>query len=59
MQVYATQLADAKVLPMVSNWDGGVGSELLKALNSIVLTGANRDEALANLTAATAGESIN
>ncbi len=59
VQVYAAQLADAKVLPMVSNWDGGVGSELLKALNSIVLTGANRDEALANLTAATAGESIN
>ena len=43
----AAQLADAKVLPMVSNWDGGVGSELLKALNSIVLTGADRDSALA------------
>ena len=57
--VYAAQLADAKVLPMVSNWDGGVGSELLKALNSIVLTGADRATALANLAAATAGESIN
>lgn len=57
--VYAAQLADAKVLPMVANWDGGVGSELLKALNSIVLTGADRTEALANLSAATSGESIN
>lgn len=59
VQVYAAQLADAKVLPMVSNWDGGVGSELLKALNSIVLTGADRTAALANLSAATEGESIN
>lgn len=59
VKVYAAQLADARVLPMVANWDGGVGSELLKALNAIVLTGADRAEALANLAAATAGESIN
>lgn len=59
VQVYAAQLADARVLPMVANWDGGVGSELLKALNSIVLTGADRATALGNLSAATAGESIN
>jgi len=59
VKVYAAQLADAKVLPMVPNWDGGVGGELLKALNSIVLTGADRAEALANLSAATADASIN
>ncbi len=57
--VYAEQLSDARVLPMIPNWDGGVGSELLKALNSIVLQGADREQALSNLTAATAGESIN
>jgi multiple sugar transport system substrate-binding protein len=59
VKVYAAQLADAKVLPMVPNWDGGVGGELLKALNSIVLTGTDRAEALANLSAATADASIN
>jgi multiple sugar transport system substrate-binding protein len=58
VQVYATQLLDAKVLPMVSNWDGGVGSDLLKALNSIVLTGADRASTLEGLYGATEGISI-
>jgi multiple sugar transport system substrate-binding protein len=59
VQVYAAQLLDAKVLPMVSNWDSGVGADLLKALNSIVLTGADRASTLEGLYGATAGISIN
>jgi len=59
VQVYAQQLLDAKVLPMVSNWDSGVGSDLLKALNSIVLTGADRASTLEGLYGATEGLSIN
>ena len=46
MKVYTDQLATAKVLPLVSNWDGAVGAELLNALNAIALTGADRDSAL-------------
>ena len=53
--VYTEQLASSKVLPLVSNWDGAVGTELLNALNAIVLTGADRDEALAAFYAKTAG----
>ncbi|TFC06370.1 extracellular solute-binding protein [Cryobacterium mannosilyticum] len=45
--VYTKQLETAKVLPLVSNWDGAVGTELLKALNAIALTGADRDTSLA------------
>lgn len=59
VQVYSEQLADARVLPLVPNWDGGVGADLLNALNSIVLTGADRDQALADFFAKTAGISIN
>lgn len=59
VQVYTEQLATARVLPLVSNWDGAVGSELLNALNSIVLTGADRTEALDGLFAATEGLGIN
>lgn len=59
VQVYSEQLADARVLPLVPNWDGGVGADLLTALNSIVLTGADRDQALADFFAKTAGISIN
>jgi len=44
--VYTEQLETAKVLPLVTNWDGAVGTELLNALNAIVLTGADRDESL-------------
>lgn len=56
--VYTEQLATAKVLPLVSNWDGAVGAELLNALNAIALTGVDRDEALAGFFAKTEGLSI-
>lgn len=56
--VYTEQLATAKVLPLVSNWDGAVGSELLNALNAIALTGADRDESLAAFFAKIEGFSI-
>lgn len=46
VKVYTDQLATAKVLPLVSNWDGAVGAELLNALNAIALTGADRDSTL-------------
>ncbi|MEV4175889.1 extracellular solute-binding protein [Nonomuraea sp. NPDC049709] len=55
--VYAAQLADANPLPPVPNWDGETGKALLDTLNSIVLTGANRDTALRDLYAATSGTS--
>lgn len=47
--VYAKQLENAKVLPLVPNWDGGVGKDLLKALNSIALTGSDRNSTLEQL----------
>jgi len=53
--VYTEQLATSKVLPLVSNWDGAVGTELLNALNAIVLNGTDRDEALAAFYAKTEG----
>jgi multiple sugar transport system substrate-binding protein len=59
VEVYSSQLADSKVLPMVPNWDGAVGPELLNALNAIVLTDADRDTALAEFYAKTEGMSIN
>ena len=58
VKVYTDQLAGSKVLPLVSNWDGAVGTELLNALNAIVLTGADRETALADLYTKTAGLSI-
>ncbi|WP_238006639.1 extracellular solute-binding protein [Dactylosporangium sp. AC04546] len=57
VQVYARQLATARLLPLVPNWDGETGKALLDALNSIVLTGANRDTALKGLYQATSGTS--
>ena len=59
VKVYSAQLADAKVLPLVPNWDGGVGADLLTALNSIVLTGADRTSTLAEFYAKTKDISIN
>lgn len=59
VQIYSEQLADAKVLPLVPNWDGGVGADLLTALNSIVLNGADQDSALAELYSKTEGVSVN
>ncbi len=58
VKVYTDQLATAKVLPIVANWDGVVGTELLNALNAIVLTGADREDSLATFFAATEGLSI-
>jgi len=57
--VYSEQLADARLLPLVPNWDGETGKALLDALNSIVLTGADRDQTLDGLFQATSGTSIN
>ncbi|TXK16996.1 extracellular solute-binding protein [Homoserinibacter sp. GY 40078] len=59
VQVYAEQLADSHVLPLVPNWDGATGADLLAALNAIVLTGADRDQTLAELYSKTEGTSIN
>lgn len=59
VQVYAKQLADSRALPLVPNWDGGVGADMLTALNSIVLQGADRDDALATLAKASEGVSVN
>jgi multiple sugar transport system substrate-binding protein len=58
VKVYTKQLADAKVLPLVSNWDGGVGSNLLKALNSIALTNADKSSTLSAFYASTAGLTV-
>lgn len=46
--VYAAQLADAELIPLVANWDQ-LAQELLNALNGIALTGADRDSTLAAL----------
>ncbi|MCU1578749.1 MAG: transporter substrate-binding protein [Rhodoglobus sp.] len=59
VKVYTDQLATAKVLPLVSNWDGAVGTALLDALNSIVLTGADRKTALDGFFQATKTLTIN
>jgi multiple sugar transport system substrate-binding protein len=58
VKVYTDQLATAKVLPIVANWDGIVGTELLNALNAVVLNGADRDASLATFFAATEGLTI-
>lgn len=57
--VYSRQLADAKLLPLVPNWDGETGKALLDSLNSIVLTGADRDSTLSDLYQATKDTSAN
>jgi multiple sugar transport system substrate-binding protein len=56
--VYTEQLATSKVLPLVSNWDSAVGTELLNALNAIALTGADRDETLSGFFDKTQGLTI-
>ncbi|MEA9987117.1 extracellular solute-binding protein [Subtercola sp. RTI3] len=56
--VYAKQLTDAKLLPLVPNWDGVTGKALLDSLNSIVLNHADRDSTLSALYASTAGQSV-
>lgn len=57
--VYSAQLNNATILPLVPNWDGETGKALLDALNSIVLTGADRGSTLDALFQATGSTSIN
>ena len=55
--VYTEQLASSKALPLVSNWDGATGADLLAALNGIALTGADRDSTMQAFFESTAGQS--
>ena len=48
LEVYAQQLGDAKLLPLVPAWDK-VSAEILKALNEIVLNGADKETTLTQL----------
>jgi multiple sugar transport system substrate-binding protein len=57
--VYTKQLASSNSLPLVSNWDGGTGADLLAALNAIALTGADRDSTMQAFFDATAGTPTN
>jgi multiple sugar transport system substrate-binding protein len=57
--VYSEQLANARILPLVPNWDGETGKALLDALNAIVLTGADPEQTLQSLFDATSDTSIN
>jgi multiple sugar transport system substrate-binding protein len=58
VKVYTDQLATAKVLPIVANWDGVVGTGLLNALNAIVLQGADRESSLSTFFDETSGLSV-
>ncbi len=58
VKVYSAQLKNAKLLPLISNYDGGVGADILKALNSIALTGADKASTLSALYAQTSSMSI-
>lgn len=53
VEVYAAQLEDAKLLPLVPAWDK-ISAEILSSLNDIVLNGADKDAALARLNEAVA-----
>jgi len=57
--VYTKQLESSNSLPLVSNWDGGTGADLLAALNAIALTGADRDSTMQAFFDATAGTPTN
>ena len=52
--VYAEQLLDAKLLPMIPVWDK-VGAEILTSLNKIALEGADKEATLAALFETVAG----
>ena len=58
VKVYSQQLKNAKLLPLISNYEGGLGSDILKALNSIALNGADKDTTLAALYKTTAGMTL-
>jgi multiple sugar transport system substrate-binding protein len=57
VKVYSEQLKNTKLIPMISNYDAGLGANILKALNSIALTGADKNSALTSLYASTSGMS--
>ena len=57
--VYSEQLANARILPLVPNWDGETGKALLDALNAIVLTGADPTQTFQALFDATSDTSVN
>jgi multiple sugar transport system substrate-binding protein len=57
--VYSEQLANARILPLVPNWDGETGKALLDALNAIVLTGADPTQTFQSLFDATSDTSVN
>lgn len=59
VEVYSEQLANARILPLVPNWDGETGKALLDSLNAIVLTGADREQTLQSLVDATKDTSVN
>ena len=59
VKVYSEQLKNAKLLPLISNYDGGLGADILKALNSIALTGADKAATLTALYETTKGMTIN
>jgi len=48
VKIYAEQLADAKPLPVIAEWDQA-GQEILAALNEIALNGADEDATIATL----------
>jgi multiple sugar transport system substrate-binding protein len=52
--VYAQQLQDAKLLPLVPEWDK-IGAEILTSLNKIALEGADKEATLAALFETVAG----
>lgn len=58
VKVYSKQLKNAKLLPLLPNYDGGLGADILKALNSIALTGADKSSTLTTLYATTKGMSL-
>ena len=59
VQAYSKQLEDSKLLPFDPNWDSKTSQSLLKALNSIVLNGTDKQTALNSLYSETKNASIN
>lgn len=56
--VYVETLENARVVPLVPNWDSAVGQKLTDALNAIVLTGADRQSTLDAFFAETDGLAV-
>lgn len=53
-QVYARQLQNSELLPLVPQWDS-ISTDMLTAVNKIVLTGANESSTLDQLNQTVAG----